>query len=225
MKHAWLVLGVLLVVAIVTASASRPARSAPAVSNPVTVVAAGVTQIGDGMGVGIVLKNTSKGDAKKVEVTFFAETSSGAPVSAGSTTINIIPKGATFYTGDELSVLAPGRVATKVEAFVKVEETVLPAYKLPLVSNVKLVKSSSGYEVSGVLKNTLKATLGNLARIGIVVFDKGGKVLGGAYTYPDRSLPKGKSLAWHTTIPTIKGAASANASAENEGLESEPISS
>lgn len=220
MQRLWkLLLGVLLGVTLL-AAASRPAESA---APSIKVVASGVTQLGDGMGVGIVLKNVSQGDATEVELTYFAVTSSGAPVSAGSTSIGVIPKGTTFHTGDELRVLAPGRTATKLEVYVKVGATVLPKYKLPLVSNVKLTRSSSGFDVTGVLKNTLRSPLSDLARIGIVVFDKGGKVLGGAYTYPSGALAKGKSLTWHTTIPSIKGAASAQASAENKGLESKPI--
>lgn len=212
-----------LVLAVLVGAASGPARTAGTQASPVKVLAGGVTQVGEeGMGVGVTLKNASKQDAMGVEVTFFAVTASGAPVSAGQTTVNVIPAGATFYTGDELGVLAPGRTAVKLEAYVKVDEMVAARYHLPLVDKVVVTKGSSQTVVSGRLKNTLKAPLSDMARIGIVLLDKHGKVVGGTYTYPSHAIPKGKAVTWRTTMPYLGNVVSAKATAENEGSNSKP---
>jgi hypothetical protein len=226
MHAAWkVVLGgvVALVLAVLAGAVSGSAQTAASQASPVKVVAGGVTQVGEGMGVGVVLKNTSKQDALRVDVTFFAVTSSGAPVSVGQTTVDLVPAGATYYTGDELKAIAPGRTATKLEAYIKVDELVPARYHLPLVDKVVVTKGSSQTIVRGRLKNTLKGTLADMARIGIVLFDKGGKVVGGTYTYPRHNVPKGKAVSWETTMPLLGNVASAKATAENAGLNNKPV--
>ena len=151
----------------------------------------------------------------------------GRLIASDAQTISVVPPGATYYTGDEVDASSATAKAVRLEVFLQVDQSVTHRYRLPLVSHVTPVVRYESLRVQGEVKNTLPRTLGSLARIGIVLFDRAGKVVGGGFTFPGSDIPRGQRVLFDaisgvdTASPTK--IASARASIENEGVESEPI--
>ena len=216
----------LFLVGVAAMGAARVAHGSATAAN-VAVVARGFSQHEEEIGVGFVLRNTSKLDALDVRLTYNLAGAGGRLIASDSQSIQVIPAGATYYTGDEVDASSATARARQLEVFVQVGQSVSHRYRLPQVSHVAVVVKYGTVRVQGEIKNTLAGTLDGLARVGIVVFDRAGKVVGGGFTYPDTSIPRGMRVLFDAisgvdTVPPAK-AASARASVENEGAESEPM--
>jgi len=174
----------------------------------------------DEIGYGLVLKNQSaKEDALDVEVTINLLDRSGTIVATEAERINVIPAGGTFYLGG--ASYATGEKAVKIEPIVAVGSSDSAQWSLPKVSRVRLVEQEYlGLSVKGQVENTLDQPLSQIAKIGVVVFDKRGNVVGGGFTFLDADLPPGRSASFDAgngvnAIPPRK-AAKASASVDNE---------
>jgi hypothetical protein len=162
----------------------------------VVIRAKGVSQDKDGqIGIGIVLKNTSRTlDAVDADVTINALAASGRIVATSSSKIPVIPANTVFYYGD--GTYAHGSLrAVKLEAFVTVGQSVRHIYHLPLIRHLAIERVQYfGVQVHGELTNTLHQPLSVLARIGIVLFDRAGHVVGGGFAFPDAPVPPHRTI-------------------------------
>ena len=215
----------LVLVGAATAAASVAQKSAAAAN--VTVVARGFSQHEEEVGVGFVVRNSSKLDALDVRLTYNLVGAGGALVGSDSQSISVIPAGTTYYAGDEVDASSASAKVKRVEVYVQVGESVPHRYRLPLVSHVAIVVKYGTLRVQGEVKNTLAKPLYSLARITIVLFDRSGKVVGGGFTFPESTLAKGQRVLFDAIsgVDTVAPgkAASARASVENEGQDLDPI--
>lgn len=141
---------------------------------------------------GAVLKNASKKDASQVFVQGNLVDAHGTIVAGVTPVIPVIPAGATYYWGGSVphkSNTHPVRFEVRVSS----ADFSGTGAKLPLVTSVKL--GSDGYNtlVKGRVKNTVGFRLSMIASINAVFLNARGKVLGGANSYLDSDLPKGRT--------------------------------
>jgi hypothetical protein len=172
------------------------------------------------VGYGFVLVNNSaQEDALDVTVTVNVLDASGTIIATEAEAINVIPAGETFYLGG--ATYASGEKADQLEPIVAVGSSEEASYPLPAVSRVRLINEEYlGLRVRGEVENTLDQPLSQLARIGIVVFDSRGEVVGGGFTFLDADLPPGRRASFDAgngvgAIPPNR-AESAMASVDNE---------
>ena len=154
------------------------------------------------VGYGLVLNNTSTiSDAIDVLVTVNLIDKSGAILKTDNATLNLIPAGDTFYFGGMLGV-SKGDKPSKMEAFVDVGSSEDAQYRLPTVTHVRVIKDQYvGVQVRGQVKNDWEdGSLSSSARIGCVLFDASGTVVGGGFGYLMASLPPGRTAAVELVI-------------------------
>ena len=154
----------------------------------------GVSQ-GDGreIGYGIVLENRSANeDALDVTVTVNILDAAGDVIATEAERINVIPAGETFYLGGA-SYGDERTRAVALETIVDVGSSEPAAYPLPQVTKVTVTRDEFlGYRVRGEVVNNLDQPLSSFAKIGIVLFDERGEVVGGGFTFLDAELPPGR---------------------------------
>jgi hypothetical protein len=187
----------------------------------IAVRKAGVAQSDGGeVGYGMVLQNLSAtDDAIDVTVTVNLLDGSGAILATEAESVNVIPASTTYYLGGSSSV-SEGKVA-KLEPIVAVGSSETAQYTLPKVSRVKLIEQEYfGLTVRGEVENTLDQPLSQFAKIGVVVFDAAGKVIGGGFAYLDADLPPGRRAGFSSSNGTnavpVRAAAKAFVTVENE---------
>jgi len=180
--------------AVATGATESPSPSLDANSTDAKVPVDGAGfSLGDyeQVGYGLVLKNTSTSmDAEELQVTVSLLDKSGAVVQTENTTLSLIPAGDTWYFGGMLMV-NKGDKPRQMEAFVDVGASEAAQYKLPTVTNVRVVKDQfMGVSVKGQVKNEWKdAALSTNARIDRVLFDANDQVVGGGFGYLNSNLP------------------------------------
>lgn len=190
----------------------------------VTAVGFGQTDSRE-LGAGAVVTNASSSDALGVEVTFNAINSRGRIVGSDTADMQLVPAHSTVYMGTD--VFTHGR-ASRIEAFAQVDGSVSHRYSLPRVSNVRVQRDPYlGIRVTGEVHNTLHGTLSSFARIGIVIFDRSGRIVGGGYTFPDGDLPSGRRIAFEAgngvDATSSSRASCARASMDNQGRGFDPV--
>ena len=147
-------------------------------------------------GYGLIIRNTSTSeDAYDVAITVNLLNKSGNVVATDNYALGLLPASETFYFGGD--IYEPGK-ATKLEAFADVGHSEPAEYELPQASNVRTSKESygAGTVVKGQVKNTHEGELSSLARLGCVLLDRNGKVVGGGFTYLEADLPSGRTAAF-----------------------------
>lgn len=165
-------------------------------------------------GVGLVLKNLSTKDALDVEVAIDLVDGKGTILESSSRFINVIPAGETyFFDGDTMP--EKGKIAD-VETTVDVGSFEDAAYQLPPMTDVRVVVGDYGeMTVDGQIENPYDKSLSSFARISCVLWEKG-KIVGGAFTYPDTELKPGRKMLFHASIYTVPSATRAKCSMDNE---------
>ena len=151
-----------------------------------------------------MLRNTSGDrDAGRVRVTVNAVDASNAVIKTDSTTIEVIPAGTTYYHGGWMFP-DPATNPVRLETFVQVGESRPKSASMPPVSNVALGATFFGdAEVRGEVSNPSTRPLSGLARITVVVFDTGGNVLGGSFTYPSSAVPPGGRIGFSASVDGV----------------------
>ena len=176
---------------------------APAEAEDAVVVAtkAGFGQDGSQLGYGMILRNMSKSDdALDVAVTVNVLDGQGNILSTESESVNVIPAGEVFYLGGSTSV-PDGERADEVEPIIAVGSSEPASYPLPKVTRVRVLRTEFlGLEVRGEIENTLREPLSSFAKIGVVVFDPKGNIVGGGFTFPDGEIPPGRRVGFQATI-------------------------
>ena len=163
----------------------------------VVATKSGLGQDGEEVGYGMILRNTSKtDDALDVAVTVNVVDRQGNILSTESETVNVIPAGDVFYLGGA-SYVASGETAHAIDPVISVSSSEPASYGLPKVTRVRVINEEYlGVEVRGEIENTLREPLSSFAKIGVVVFDAKGNVVGGGFTFPDGEIPPGRRVAF-----------------------------
>jgi hypothetical protein len=178
----------------------------------------GVGQSGESVSYGLVLRNSSSSeDAFDVSVTVNLLDEDKNILATDSNLLTVIPAGEVLYHGSETFLEQRGK-ADDLEAIIEIGDTGPAEFPLPKVSRVRVSRGDFGdVEVRGEVENTLESKLSSFARIGIVLFDKQGNIVGGSFSYLDADLPPGRRASFVSFISAAPSRAidSAKASIEN----------
>ncbi len=170
------------------------------------------------MSYGIVLRNSSPDqDAIRVTVTVSAVDANNRILKSDSSTIEAIPASTTYYFGDYI-FLDLSATPAKLEINVQTEAGRAKSLILPPVANLRAVDSFGETRVEGEFSNPYSKPISSLARITCVVFDAGGNVIGGGFTYPDADVPPGGRIGFDMNAygVTLSQVGSVQASVEPE---------
>jgi hypothetical protein len=156
------------------------------------IEAAGFSQKGDEIGYGAIIANPSAKDALQIHIAVRLLDADGKVIRADSGALTGIPDSSKFAYGGQI-FLEAGDKPAKIEVVAEAGSWDNIDLALPDVTKSGLVnKASRGTTVVGQVTNTLDATLSsNSARIGIVLYDKQQRVVGGGFTYLTNDLKSG----------------------------------
>ena len=162
-----------------------------------------------------MLKNPTGSDA--IHVTLQVNlTGHGQVLATDTADVTLIPAHTTYYVGGSTNAPTGQPRPTAVQVSSSIEQSVSARYPLPKVTQVKVVPDSFGDETAhGVVTNTLKEPLSQLAAITIVYFNHAGKVVGGDETFLTNDLAPEASAAFNEPILSPKNVAAIRVSVEN----------
>jgi hypothetical protein len=148
------------------------------------------------LGAGFVLKNSTSLDALGVEVTVNVVGSRGRLIASDSVNYTLIPAHTVFYGGDDLF---PHGRAVRLEVYTQVDHWARHRYHLPVVRHVRFLVDAAGEgTVTGEVDNNLRGRLSQSAHIGIVLFGRNGRIVGGGFTFPDSDIPRGRRILFES---------------------------
>jgi hypothetical protein len=157
------------------------------------------------MSLGVVLRNVSPDeDALRVQVTVNIVDGSGRILKTNASTISGIPAGSTYYQGDYV-FLDYADTPTRLVITVQVgQRQTKKIGALPPTANLRAVDSFGDTRVEGEFSNPYAQTMSTSARITCAVFDNGGNVIGGGFTYPASSVSPGGRIGFSMGIEGVK---------------------
>ena len=162
------------------------------------VEAMGFAKKGESVGYGAVIVNPSSQDALEVEITVNLLDAKGNVFETDTGTLTGIPAGSKFYYGGEVYVQKSDK-PKRLEVYADAGSWDSIDLVLPKISNVQVINEEYwGTKVRGQVTNNLDKTLSSLAKIGVVLFDKRGRVVGGGYTYLDADLKSGRKASFES---------------------------
>jgi hypothetical protein len=169
---------------------------------------------------GLVLQNTSPDEtASRVSVTVNLVDSANHVIKTDADTIEAIPPSTTYYHGS-VTFTDSATTVSRLETIVQVGARSTVRLALPPVSNVLVSTDPDLNElrVTGEFSNPYTKTLSGLARITAVIFDAGGDVIGGSFTFPQSDVPPGGREGFDMGVGAVAPdrAASAQVSVEPE---------
>jgi hypothetical protein len=161
-----------------------------------------LSDAGSSFGIGAVARNRSRFTAHRVTVVFDLLDAQGGVVVTSRRTVAAIPAGTTFFVGAAESTTTPEH-AMRIRASVRVREWSRRRVRLPVVSNVRLVRGQFGTEVHGSVRNVTRSTLSSRADVHAVLFDGAGTVIGGGSALLQTAVGPGARTAFRV-VPGVE---------------------
>jgi hypothetical protein len=150
---------------------------------------AGFTQQGKTINYGVVLENRSSTDAVDVSITVTFLSRNDDVVGSERDTISVIPNGDWYFFGGQVAV-TDARVARRMKVALATERAVDASYRLAPVRVRILRGQADPLKVRGRVRNIGEKGLSSSARIGIVLFNREGKVVSGTSTELGRDMTR-----------------------------------